>query len=276
MLHIRQLTRDDLPFCLGLTEQAGWNQLPADWLRFLELEPAGCFLAEWRGQPAGTTTTCIFGPVAWIAMVLVEEGQRGQGIGRALMRHALDFLDGQAVRTIRLDATSLGQPLYESLGFVGEYRLARYAGRLASVPSAAVAPCEPGQLEEIVTLDRAVTGTDRRKLLARLCAEYGAARAIHGEAGLDGYLLTRPGRLAVQVGPGIATPSAGPALLADAAQRLAGRDVFIDIPCDHAEAIRHAEALGLTVRREFLRMRRGEPLTEQHQHLWASSGPELG
>src|SRR6266851_2805185 len=107
MTHIRLMTVTDLPLGLRLSSQAGWNQTEADWRRFLDLQPDGCFVAEWDGTPVGTTTTSIFGSVAWIAMVLVDESVRGRGIGTALMRHALDFLDRCGIPTIRLDATPL-------------------------------------------------------------------------------------------------------------------------------------------------------------------------
>src|SRR5712692_11935001 len=107
MISIRRMTAADIPFGMGLKEQAGWNQTEADWQRCLELEPAGCFVAELDGTPVGTTTTCIFGPVAWVAMVLVEAAFRNRGIGTTLMRYALAFLDERGVRTVRLDATPL-------------------------------------------------------------------------------------------------------------------------------------------------------------------------
>src|SRR5258707_9241947 len=118
MIRIRTMTAADLPLGLRLCRSAGWNQTEADWQRFLDLQPDGCFVAEYNGTPAGTTTTCIFGSVAWIAMVLVEESARGRGIGTALLHHALEFLDDRGVATIRLDATPLGLSLYERLGFV--------------------------------------------------------------------------------------------------------------------------------------------------------------
>ena len=116
---------DDVPLGLMLTRQAGWNQLEADWLRFLDMQPQGCFVAELEGRPVGTTVTCILGPVAWIAMVLVDVGARRQGVATALLKHAIDFLDGQGVKTIRLDATAAGRPVYEKLGFAPEYQLTR-------------------------------------------------------------------------------------------------------------------------------------------------------
>src|SRR5262245_55297348 len=104
------MTPSDLPVVLRLRELVGWNQREADVRRILDLEPDGCFLAAVEGQPAGTATTCVFGPVAWIAMVLVDPALRRRGIGTALMEHALAYLERRRVQTIRLDATPLGQP----------------------------------------------------------------------------------------------------------------------------------------------------------------------
>src|SRR3712207_6787044 len=128
--HVRPMTPADLPRGRRLSRRAGWNQTAADWRRFLALEPDGCFVAEHDGTPVGTTTTAVFGPVAWIGMVLVDAPARGRGVGTALVRHALAALDRRGVPTVRLDATPLGQPLYERLGFTGQFRLSRYEGTL--------------------------------------------------------------------------------------------------------------------------------------------------
>src|SRR5205823_2447734 len=94
MVRIRPMTDADLALGMRLKDQAGWNQTEADWRRFLALEPDGCFVAELDATPVATTVTCTFGPVAWLAMVLVEAAVRGRGIGTALAAHALAFLDG--------------------------------------------------------------------------------------------------------------------------------------------------------------------------------------
>lgn len=51
MTKIRLMTTGDLRLGLKLTNQAGWNQIEADWLRFLQLEPGGCFVAEVSSGP---------------------------------------------------------------------------------------------------------------------------------------------------------------------------------------------------------------------------------
>lgn len=131
MITIRSLTTGDLGFGLSLSKQAGWNQVLADWQRLLSLEPQGFFLALYHGRPAGTVGTCIFGHIAWAAMMLVDSSLRRCGIGSALLRHALDWLDANNVRTVRLDATPVGLPMYEKHGFKIQFELTRYAGELA-------------------------------------------------------------------------------------------------------------------------------------------------
>jgi GNAT superfamily N-acetyltransferase len=278
VIRIRAMTAEDVPVVLHLRELAGWNQREADVRRLLDLEPDGCFLAEWAGRPAGTATTCVFGPVAWVAMVLVEPALRGRGIGTALMEHALAYLDRRQVPTVRLDATPLGQPIYEKLGFVTEYRLARYQGKLpAGEPLAQLEPVRPEQLEEVARLDREVTSTDRRKLLFRLFEERpGEMRMVRRDGRVAGFISARPGERAVQVGPCLADAEAGPLLLADACRRHAGEAVFLDIPEDNRPATALAAEWGLTVQRHLLRMVRGVPIREDVGQLWASSGPEKG
>src|SRR5438094_7824398 len=176
------MTSADLPFLMRLKHQAGWNQTEADLVRLLDLEPDGCFVAEVAANPMATTTTCIFETVAWIAMVLVDSAVRGRGIGTALMRHTLAFLEERGVRCVRLDATPMGRPIYERLGFVAQYELARFEGSPVmsenrSIQSSGsdlldgLAAISPTQLEQLLDLDRSITGTPRRKLLLRLFDE---------------------------------------------------------------------------------------------------------
>lgn len=284
MLQIRTMAAADVPFGMHLKSQAGWNQLEADWQRHLTLEPAGVFIAELDGKPVGTTATCRFGPVAWIAMVLVEKDFRGHGVGKALMNHALDYLDRSGVTSIRLDATPLGQPLYEKLGFAAEFNLTRYAGTLRTAADypyherqSPVTTALPTQYEALCNLDRAVTQTDRRSLLLRLFAEQpGAVRVVQRAGKVEGFMTMRPGANAVQLGPCLGATAAGAALFADAWQRYSGQAVFVDVPDGNAPAVMMAQQMGLTAQRPLVRMGRGPRVAEDVSRLWASFGPELG
>lgn len=278
MIRVRPMTVADLPFGLRLSEAAGWNQIEADWRRFQELQPDGCFVAEDDSVPAGTTTTSIFGSVAWIAMVLVDEAARGRGIGTALMRHALRFLDDCGVATVRLDARPLGQHIYERLGFVEQYRIDHYEGTLPmAAEGAGITDASIDCWDALMDLDEQITRTNRRRLLTRLFEEHPrGVRFIRLGPHGGGYCISRPGKKTIRLGPCIATAEAGPFLLADAWQRHAGQSIALDVPAGNAAAKQWVESHGLTVHHSLMRMCRGTPVVEQVESLWASSGPEKG
>jgi GNAT superfamily N-acetyltransferase len=277
-IHIRVMKNEDREFGLRLSRQACWNQTEADWRRLLYFEPEGCFVAELDGSPVGTTTTCLLGQVAWIAMVLVDENHRRRGIGTHLLRHTLEYLDNRRAPTIRLDATQSGRPVYEQLGFVPEYELARYQGISPSDPaSLTVAETLAETHPDIIEFDKVRTGTNREKMLIRLFNEFPhSLRVFLHQGKIEGYLTMRPGAEAVQIGPCVAAPNAGPALLRDALGRCAGQRVFVDIPLQNADAVKIAESSGLNIQRCFTRMSRGEQVHDKVTALWAGSGPEKG
>jgi len=278
MIKIRLMTIDDLRLGLRLSRQAGWNQIESDWLRFMNMEPEGCFVAELDGCSVGTTTTCIFENVAWIAMVLVDKESRGQGVGTKLLKHSLDYLDGLKVKTVRLDATAAGRPIYEKLGFVPEYELARFEGiaRLGTT-GPVITETVPELFADMIEFDRQMTGTNRAKMLSLLFKEFpeNAHIQTHHDK-IDGFITMRPGANAVQIGPCIAAMNAGPALLSDALNRCAGKAVFVDIPAGNVHAVKIAESSGLKIQRRFMRMCRGERIKDNIKTIWAGSGPEKG
>jgi len=278
MIKIRLMTVDDLQLGLRLSRQAGWNQTESDWLRFIALEPTGCFVAELNECAVGTATTCVFGPVAWIAMVLVDVNARRQGVGTELLRHCLGYLKQRKVKTVRLDATPAGLPIYQKLGFEPEYELARFEGIVQrQEPELDVAKATPQIFAEIIEFDYRMTGTDRTKMLTRLFDEFQQEIRFLGHGyRIDGFATLRPGANAVQIGPCVATTSAGPLLLSDALNRCAGKAVFVDVPLLNVGAVEIAQSCGLTVQRRFTRMYRGQKISDNIKALWASSGPEKG
>lgn len=278
------MTADDLPLGMLLKSQAGWNQTPADWRRFLAMQPEGCLVAELDGVAVGTAVVTAFEAVAWISMVLVEQEFRGRGVGKALMNRAIQVAEELGAKSIRLDATPLGRPLYEALGFVPQYELTRYEGMIGAVgessttDSPVVRLADLEDISAIQTLDAAVTGTQRSRFLSRLFAEEPAAVHVVARAGrIVGYFTARPGSDALQLGPCIAeVADAGSALLIGALSRHAGSRIYWDLPSSHSGAVALAQSAGLSLQRQFLRMCRGHAVHDDVAKLWASSGPELG
>jgi GNAT superfamily N-acetyltransferase len=311
MFRLRTMTLDDVPLGMRLKGQAGWNQIEADWRRLLALEPEGCFVAEFDGQPVGTTCVTVFDSIAWISMVLVEKSVRGRGIGTRLMQHALGHLDARGVRTVRLDATPLGRPVHEKLGFAAEYDVARWATEILPSPTGRgaggegcpqvikgsaeskgrreegkkggegcppVTPATAEQLEGVFALDRQATGTNRRRLIEQLHGERPEAMHVFtAEDKSAGYAWLRQGSRAVQIGPAVAlNADVGRGLFDAAFDCRADQPVFIDIPVPNVPATRWAESHGLKVQRLLTRMYRGASVVDDPTQLWASFGPEKG
>lgn len=276
MLAMRIMTLADFPFVMWLKDQAGWNQTESDLRRFLALEPQGCFLAEENGKPVGTVTTCRFDSIAWIGMLLVDPAWRGRGIGRALLMQAMTWVQQQGITNLRLDATALGEPLYRKVGFVEHYRLLRYSGRPSQglVHQMAVSLFGSRELDLAVRLDQEAYGIDRSPLLTRLFQEWPTGCWCVGNSG---YILSRAGSKAIQIGPCIAKDgTSGCALLMHLLGQNAQENVFVDIPQSNAMARTMVEKAGLTPQREFIRMGTGLPCCDKVEWIWASSGPEKG
>ena len=252
-MRVRALTPADLAAAQRLREQAGWNQSDHDWHRLLAWTPEGCWAAERDGQVVGTTTVTTYGRrIAWIGMVLVDEDHRRQGIGRALLTHAIAYLDRLGVQTIALDSTPEGRPLYASLGFADAFELARWRGPILHAPQAAteratpdappagsaavpaapglaagrgqgndppgsdsqIRPLRPADLPAVAAYDARLFGADRAHILAAQHAGH-PRRCFLAERGgqVTGYVLSRPGARARHLGPLAADdPSAADAL----------------------------------------------------------------
>lgn len=304
MLSIRLMTPADIPLGMRLKEIAGWNQTDADWRRHLALEPEGCFVASSDGTPAATLATTVFGgdassdkiathSSAWIAMVLTDPDFRRRGLANALLERSLEYCDERGATTVWLDATEMGRPVYEKLGFATTFGLTRWRGtpRADAMPTSEIAiramTAEDLAGGEVDDLDLAATGAARLRLLTALRDEWPEAALVamrdpHEVTAILGLGLARRGSRATQVGPVIArTESVGRELLAAALAQCAGTETVIDIPEGNAAAIDVVRAAGLLTERSFFRMSRKSAASEAaytgvDSALWASAGPEFG
>jgi len=277
---IRLLTELDIPEAMALKELAGWNQTEADWRRLLKLEPQGCFGAIIDGRLVGTTTTTTYGDeLAWIGMVLVHPESRRRGIASQLMATALDYLR-EKVAIVKLDATALGKPVYEKLGFRVESRVERWKGVGISTSSGGA----PGTIDdstsrELFDLDRRAFTCDRSELVAALIDDAAARPALvrSQEGSLTGYALARSGTNADYVGPVVANSSDQiDALLDSILNELKGRRVYIDFNTDSVADSRLLANRGFIKERDLIRMCSGMPSKSTSPLVFAIAGPEIG
>jgi GNAT superfamily N-acetyltransferase len=282
MIVYREMQMADIAGGLALARAMGWNQLPRDWEQYLRLDPHGARVALRDEQIVGTVGTMRYGDrFAWIGMMLVDPALQRQGVGRQLMRDALEVLRDQ--RTVRLDATPAGRGLYQKLGFVEEYDLSRLE-RAASAP---VTPVEPhsarpmtaADLPLVCEFDGEVFGADRRAMIEWVFA--GAPRyawIVCERARVAGFCFGRTGFRAEYLGPVIAADAAIARQLVSAClAQHAGRPFFLDATHHDADWLRWLETIGFREQRLLTRMVRGEG---RHPGLPAKQfgilGPEFG
>jgi GNAT superfamily N-acetyltransferase len=274
----RLMTRDDIPAGMRLKDLAGWNQTVLDWERFLSASPAGCFAAECDGRVVGTSATILYEErFAWIGMVIVDPQHRGQGIGTALLKRAIRYLDSRSVPAMRLDATPQGKPLYERFGFVSEYDIARWMLKRSGGKQAGGKVS--GEIEDALQLDRELFGADRSALLRSLAA--GAPEFVlvaRQEGAVAGYTFGRRGSRADHLGPWMARDEEVAAKLLDEFLHRSGRDlVFVDCLRPNPWAAPLVEARGFELSRPLTRMFRGaNTYPGRPELLCAVLGPEFG
>jgi GNAT superfamily N-acetyltransferase len=276
----RPLTLADLPAAMTLVNQVGWNQTIADWARFVNAEPAGCFATSLDGHLVGTAATIIYdGQLAWIGMVIVDSAYRGRGIGRELLESVLDFLDGRGIPCVKLDATPAGKPVYEKFGFVGEREIMRLALVRPSCGAPQPSAAPRAVMNDVLRLDRQLFGVDRGELLRSLAVDAPELAVVIREGTeIIGYAFGRHGGRADHLGPWMARDGEAAARVLDTCLERSERPlVYVDCIGDNPWALRIAEARGFQLSRALTRMCRGANLFPgTTKYLGAIVGPEFG
>jgi GNAT superfamily N-acetyltransferase len=232
---VRTLAAADLESALALSSASGWNQRLDDWRMLLSLAPSGSFAAVHGGRIVGTAIGIDYGSFGWIAMMLVDPGWRGQGLGARLLESAMGAVPDH--RPIRLDATPLGRPLYQRHGFEDETALTRHVAppspprrdRQAEPGLQPIRGIAAGDLARIAAADEPVFGARRRVLFEWMLGGSPHYAQMIERDGVAGYCFGRQGRLFDQIGPVVAADDETARALVDASLGAAGgRAVAVD------------------------------------------------
>lgn len=250
------LSTPDLPRVLELAHLAGWNQTLPDLERMLCFAPESCF-GLWTDS--GLVSTAMAFPygadLGWVAMVLTHPDERGKGYAGTLTGHAIEWLRDRRTAWLKLDASPLGQPIYERLGFAFESRMERYllspeTPRPTAMLSRREFPTSPLPFE----FDLEAFGADRRRLLDLLLRIPNLQVAVL--PGNEGYAMLRPGARAWQLGPMVCrSHSAADQLLEWALQAKPGEALQWDLNTDNQYAVTLANQHGFVSMRTLSRMR---------------------
>lgn len=166
---LRAMTRDDVDAATELSREQQWPHREEDWALFLGLGEG--LVAERDGAVVGSIMAWRFGTdYATLGMVIVSPALQGQGLGRRLMEAMLQRLEG---RSVLLNATDEGLPLYRKLGFVEIGTVCQHQAVAGAMPLPELRPGERvrplgGADTMLGELYSRASGLDRRALFERL------------------------------------------------------------------------------------------------------------
>jgi len=251
MFRVKTMSQDDFDFAVNITDGMEWNLSKADFEFMVELEPDGCFILFDESKRIGLATTVDYGPVAWFGNLIIHESYRNKGAGSLLVKHSVEYLTSKNVKTIGLYAYMDRIHFYKTLGFKydSEFTVLKGKGSTQRLNSA-VRHAEKQDLREIMELDSACFGADRRKLIEPIILDsdnvcyvsvrgervvgYVAAK-VFGKMGEIGPLVCQKGQDNVAIG-----------LLSSVLTRLEEYEILTYVPNKENVVLNYLKTLGFT------------------------------
>lgn len=202
-LTLRSMNVNDLDFASSLTLGEKWHsETLEEFEGFFTHDPAACLIAEQGDRQIGIGVATAYQDVGFLGQIVVARAWRGQGVGDQIVSALLSYLRNAGVRSVYLDATKAGAPLYERHGFCKDQPSLRYSGTVRGVLHAHVRPMTARDLDAVCVLDRAWWGADRTFFLRRRWQLHGdLCHVLVQDGAIQGYVLARRRGDKLWIGP---------------------------------------------------------------------------
>jgi len=251
---IRSMQAAELAFAAECTAAEGWaGETLSAFEGFYQHDSNGCFLAELAGRPAGICIATPYGHSGFIGELIVRPEARGQGIGAALLSHAVEYLHHQGAETIYLDGVVKAVPLYERNGFHKICRSLRFSGTLKGESHSDIRAMRTDDLQTVFALDRQAFGANRSFFLARRLQLFPELCQVMVEDGkLAGFILGRRGEGWAAAGPWvIAQEASAPLRLLESLARQVGEvSISVGVLETSRRAVELIHSLGFAMRQD--------------------------
>ncbi len=276
MVNISKMTDSDTSFAAALAQREGWGHRDFDYRRLLSFEPDGCFIAWDNDNPVGMITSISFGHYAFLASLIVDKPVRGRGIGQALMRRAIEYLQSRKIISIELDGVIDAVPLYRKLGFKDKYLSFRFIRKPVGNTNFESNRSQ-GAIGDIVEFDKKMIGLDRSRIVRQFCDEFKEGLFTVGDFNLEAYAVVRPReKEPYYIGPFVAINiESFEKLLGSVINAHNGISLKTGVPETNRNAVEALLSCGFEYIQPSLRMYLGEKI-EYEKHVYGILSAEKG
>ena len=164
---IRQMSEEDARLSFEWGKLAGWNPGRHDWQAMRDIDPKGCFAGFLDGKMVSSVTAVHYQrKYGFVGMYIVAPEYRQRGYGRAIWKHALNYLTGEVgVECIGLDGVLANEPLYQTWGFRPAYKIPRYTCVVKGMFKRHCPEIHEGDFADVRNYDARVFMVDRTSFL---------------------------------------------------------------------------------------------------------------
>jgi len=193
----------DIDFAFHLTNCEGWQGETKDVFKdFFTFDPDGCFIGEIGSKRIGMCIAIKYQQNGFIGELIVDNEYRGNGFGRQLFFHSIDYLKSNKIENIFLDGDLSAVPIYEKSGLRKICKSLRFVGKQTGKKSELVRKANPDDLPQIKEIDIELFGDDRSFSLERRLLLYpNLCFVAEIDRKITGYIMARPGVGVLSVGP---------------------------------------------------------------------------
>ncbi|MCF0040651.1 GNAT family N-acetyltransferase [Dyadobacter fanqingshengii] len=158
----------DLPQ-LPAMQPADWGDLTPRFAYFIPSPHCHPIKISENGELIAIGTAITHADTVWLACIVVHAAHRKKGLGNAITQDLIANIDRTKYKTIYLDATEYGYPVYAKLGFEVETtytHMRKTGGAPVTSFSNHIVQFEENYLDQIFDVDQQVSGEDRSGVIS--------------------------------------------------------------------------------------------------------------
>jgi GNAT superfamily N-acetyltransferase len=164
---ISHLTNNDL-LSLPELQPSGWDDITSDYARFIKDPNCQALKINIDDKIVAIGATIAHADTVWLAKIVTHPHYRHRGLGAKITQALLDTIDREHYQTVYLEATDLGYPVYQKLGFEVETLYLHFDCSTfdRSKPShKSIILFEAKYSNALLALDRQISGEDRSDMV---------------------------------------------------------------------------------------------------------------